>query len=139
MVIRYITFGGNCIEALEFYQNVFKSEVRMSQPYGEYIPDGIDAPPENLNAWILHAEMEICGANFWFADEVQPVSKGNMIKLTITVSTAKEAKDIFEMLSNGGYVTLPPVETFYSTFHAALTDKFGVNWNIVAEESPNKL
>jgi uncharacterized glyoxalase superfamily protein PhnB len=24
-----------------------------------------------------------------------------------------------------------------STFHAALTDKFGVDWNIVAEETPN--
>jgi len=26
---------------------------------------------------------------------------------------------------------------FYSTFHAALTDKFGVNWNIVAEKTPD--
>ncbi len=138
MVTPYITFNGNCSEALEFYQNVFKGEVKMSQPYGEYIPDGTDAPPENLSAWILHAEMEICGTNFWFADEVQSVSKGNMIKLTTTVATAEEAKDIFEMLSDGGYVTLPPVKTFYSTFHAALTDKFGVNWNIVAEEAPNQ-
>lgn len=138
MVIPYITFNGNCNDALEFYKNVFKSDIKMSQPYGEYIPEEIDTPPSNLGSWILHAEMDICGTNFWFADDVQSVSKGSMIKLTVTVPSAKEAKDIFEILSNGGYISLPPVETFYSTFHAALTDKFGVSWNIVAEELPNQ-
>ena len=135
MVTPYIVFAGNCKEALEFYQRVFKSKVRMSQNYGEYIPVGIEKPPINLAMWILHAEMEIYGTNFWFADDVQSVTKGNMIRLTTIVPTAKEAKDIFEMLSDGGCVTLQPVETFYSTFHAAVTDTFGVNWNIVAEES----
>lgn len=71
--------------------------------------------------------MEICGTNFWFADDVQSVTKGNIVKLTTIVPTAKEANDVFKMLSDGGYVTLQPVETFYSTFHVALTDRFGVN------------
>jgi PhnB protein len=35
----------------------------------------------------------------------------------------------------GGKVTLPPTDTFYSTFHAAVKDKFGVDWNIVADEA----
>lgn len=137
MVIPYVVFKGNCKEALEFYEIVFKSKVKMTLPYGEYITEGINTPPTNLNEWILHAEMEICGTKFWFADDVQSVTKGNMIKLTTIVPTAKEAKCIFEMLSYGGCVTLQPVEAFYSTFHAALMDKFGVNWNIVAEEAPN--
>jgi PhnB protein len=138
MVIPYVVFIGNCKDALEFYEIVFKSKVKMALPYGEYVPEGIITPPENLNELILHAEMEICGTNFWFADDVQSVTKGNMIRLTTIVPTAKEAKRIFEMLSNGGRVTLQPVEVFYSTFHAALTDKFGVDWNIVAEESPKQ-
>lgn len=61
-----------------------------------------------------------------------------MIRLAAVVPTAKEVNNIFEMLSDRGYVTLQPVESFYSTFHASVTDRFGVNWNIVAEESPNK-
>jgi PhnB protein len=138
MVAPYIIFEGNCKEALECYQRVFKSKVKMSLPYGDYIPDGIGTPPENLNEWILHAEMEICGTNFWFADDVQSVNKGNMIRLTTIVATAKEAKEIFELLSDGGHITLKPVETFYSTFHAAVTDQLGVNWNIVAEELPKQ-
>lgn len=138
MVTPYITFNGSCSKALEYYQNVFKSEVSMCQQYGEYIPEGVDTPPETLSSWILHAEIEICGTKFWFADDVNPVSKGNIVRLTTTVPTAEEAREIFDLLSDEGYISLPPVETFYSTFHAALTDKFGVNWNIVAEEQPIK-
>lgn len=82
--------------------------------------------------------MEICGTNFWFADEVQLGARGSMIKLAAIVPTAKQANEIFKRLSDGGNITLPPVETFYSAFHAALTDKFGIGWNIVAEEPPGR-
>jgi PhnB protein len=138
MITPYVVFEGNCKEALAFYERVFQSKVKMMQTYGEYVPEGIDTPPENLNEWILHAEMELCGTNIWFSDDVQPVQKGNMIKLTAIVPTSKEAKRIFDMLSDEGYVTLPPVEAFYTTFHAGVRDKFGINWNIVAEELPKE-
>jgi PhnB protein len=36
-------------------------------------------------------------------------------------------------------VVLSPTETYYSVFHAAVTDKFGVNWNVVAEEAPKEM
>lgn len=139
MVTPYITFAGNCSQALEFYQTVFNSKVQMSQLYGDYVPEGVKTPPANLKDWILHAEMQICDTVFWFADEVaEPVSKGNMIKLTSKVPSAKEAQKIFDVLSIGAHITLPPTDTFYSSFHAGLTDKYGVSWNIVAEESPSQ-
>lgn len=139
MVTPYITFAGNCSEALEFYQTAFNSKILMSQPYGEYVPEGVTAPPVNLKDWILHAEMNICDTVFWFADEIaEPVSKGNMIKLTTKVPSAKEAQKIFDVLSVGAHITLPPTKTFYSTFHAGLMDKYGVSWNIVAEEPPSQ-
>ena len=140
MVTPYITFAGNCRNALVFYETVFHSSVQMSQPYGDYVPEGVAAPPENLKDWVLHAEMNICGTVFWFADEVaEPVTAGNMVKLTVTVPTAKEAQAIFDGLRIDAHITLPPTETFYSTFHAGLMDKYGVSWNIVAEEPPKQL
>lgn len=139
MVTPYISFSGNCNEALAFYQKAFDSTLKMSQPYGEYIPEGVTEPPSDLSNWILHAEMEICGTPFWFADEIAaPVTKGNMVKLTVQVSNATQAQKIFDALRKDARVTLPPTETFYSTFHAGLVDTFGVGWNITALEAPSQ-
>jgi PhnB protein len=138
LVTPYITFPVGCNKALDFYKAAFHTEIQMSYPYGDYVPEGIAVVPPNLKDWILHAEMQICGTVFWFADEAaEQVEKGNMVKLTVKVATAKEAQNIFDALSVDAHITLPPTETFYSTFHAGLTDKFGVSWNIVAEESPS--
>lgn len=136
MVTPYLVFNGNCKEALAYYQKVFGSETARSMPYGEYVPDGIKMVPSDLSTWTLHAEMQICGTNIWFADEIEDLAKGDIVRLTATVPSSQEADEIFNKLKDNGKITLPPTETFYSTFHGALIDKFGVHWNIVAEEPP---
>ncbi|MDR1541233.1 MAG: VOC family protein [Clostridiales bacterium] len=138
MITPYIVFNGECNDALEFYRSVFKCDEPKALPYGDYMPEGSKTPPELLRTWVMHAEMVICGTNVWFADEAVPVDKGGSIKLSATVPNSKEAVVVFDALSVGGEITLPPTETFYSVFHAAVTDKFGVNWNVVAEEAPKK-
>ena len=50
--------------------------------------------------------------------------------------TGREALAIYDALCAGGTVTLPPTVTFYSVFHAVVMDRFGVLWQIVAEEAP---
>lgn len=138
MVNPYLVFHGQCGEALKFYQSVFGGEDARTLPYGEYVPEGLDTPPEGLREWVMHAEMEICGTKFWLADEAMPVRAGNTVRLTVTLPTVGECGRVFEALCAGGTVTLPPTETFYSTFHGAVVDRFGVGWNITAEEAPKR-
>lgn len=138
MIIPYLTFNGNCTTALNFYRAAFHCGEPKILLYGDYMPEGSKTPPELLRTWVMHAEMAICGTNVWFADEATPLLSGDNIKLTATVPAGREAKDILDALCVGGKVTLPPTETFYSVFHAAVTDKFGVNWNVVAEEAPKQ-
>lgn len=137
MITLYLVFHGECEKALGFYQDVFNCEIKMKQTYGDYVPDGLKEPPENLRDWILHAEMPICNASIWFADEAsEPVKAGNNVRITATVPTKKEAERIFQKLSKDAIkITLPPTKTYYSAFHAGVVDKFNVNWNIVAEEA----
>lgn len=100
MVTPYIVFAGNCRKALEFYRTAFDSNIEMMRTYDEYIPERVINPPDNLSEWVLHAEMDICGTKFWFADEVlEPVRKGNMVKLTAQVDNAKKAQEIYNVLS----------------------------------------
>jgi PhnB protein len=138
VITPYLVFNGDCKIAMDFYREVFRCDEPKILPYGDYMPEGSKTPPELLRTWVMHGEMVICGTNVWFADEASPGSKGDNIKLTAIVPSAKGAAAIFDALSDGGEVTLPPTETFYSMFHAAATDKFGVNWNIVAEETPKR-
>lgn len=135
MIAPYLTFYGNCKEALEFYQGVFKCTPRMSQPYGDYIPEGLTEVPPHLKEWVLHAELEIGETVVWFADEaVEPAVTGNNVKLVMTTETKKEAERIFNSLNDDARVILPPTQTFYSSFHAEIIDKYGIIWNIVAKE-----
>jgi len=136
MITPYLTFNGNCKYAIDFYKSVFCCDEPKIMPYGEYMPEGSKTPPEILRCWVMHGEMAICGTNVWFADEAVPPVAGDSVKLSVTVPTAKEAMAIFDALCVDGKVALPPTETFYSAFHAAVTDKFGVNWNVVAEDAP---
>jgi PhnB protein len=138
MVTPYLTFSGKCRDTLDFYRAVFDCDEPKVLPYGDYMPEGSKTPPEILREWIMHGEMVICGTNVWFADEAVPPVIGNSVRLSATVPTGTEATGIFDALCKGGVVTLPPTDTFYSVFHASVTDKFGVNWNVVAEETPQK-
>ena len=138
MVTPYITFNGKCGEAMSFYQSIFKCEIKSSLLYGNYVPEGNEIPAEELSEWIMHAEMEICGTDFWFADETQAVTSGDMVKLTAKVPTATIGQDYFDKLKENGEITLPPTVTYYSNFHAAVVDKYGVCWNIVSVEMPQQ-
>ena len=139
MITPYLIFNGDCREALAFYQEVFGCPADMVQPYGEYVPEGLTDVPPDLGEWIIHAQMEICGAPVWFADEAAyPAKQGDNIRLTVTVPTKREAQEIFERFGEDVCVKLPPTQTFYSTFHAEIFDRYGIGWNIVAEEAPPK-
>lgn len=136
MITPYLTFNGNCKEALAFYRSVFPCGEPSVLPYGDYMPEGSPTPPELLRSWVMHAEMTVCGTNVWFADSAQSPGNSGLITLSAIVPTGREAMAIYDALCAGGTVTLPPTVTFYSVFHAVVRDRFGVPWQIVAEEAP---
>ena len=136
MITPYLTFNGNCKEALAFYRSVFPCGEPSILPFGDYMPEGSPTPPELLRSWVMHAEMTVCGTNVWFADSAQSPGNSGLITLSAIVPTEGEARAIYDALCAGGTVTLPPTVTFYSVFHAVVRDRFGVPWQIVAEEAP---
>jgi PhnB protein len=128
----YLFFGGNCREAFTRYQEIFGGELVLlpmkDMPSDEPVP----AAQAEL---ILHAALKaddqlLMGSDDPTADTFGPV-QGMMVNYD--VAGVDEAKRVFEALADGGEVTQPIGETFWSPAFGMCVDRFGTPWMVSAE------
>ncbi|NMM07765.1 VOC family protein [Polaromonas sp.] len=134
-VQAYITFGGRCEEALEFYKKSIGAEVTSLMRWKES-PDAAMKPPPGFEEKIMNAAFRI-GETQLMADDGMG-SKQTEIKgmsLVIEVADDAEAKRVFTALGEGGTVTMPLVKTFWTSSFGVLNDKFGVPWMVNVQDS----
>lgn len=131
----YINFPGNCREAVAFYTEVFKAEEPQIMTLGEMPPDPSYLMPDSVKELVANAQLNIRGNTIMFSDVPpgMPYTEGNNITLVITDTDLEEIKRLFDLLSNEGTVEMSLQETFWSKAYGALTDKFGIGWQISAE------
>ncbi len=121
----YLTFNGNCKEAMTFYKKCFGGELNM-QTVGE--SPMAEQWPANIQQRILHASLindnlVLLGSDMGSENLV----KGNIISLALGCSSKAEIDLFFVKLSEGGKVT-HPLHDFFDGTIGALTDKYGMNW-----------
>ncbi len=130
----YLKFNGNCIEAVEFYSQVFGAEIQEIMTYGELPPDDAFPVSDEMNKQILHTRMKINGTTVMFSDVPPgmdlPVKFGNSISLTIQSSDMEEINTLFERLKEGGSITMDLQETFFSRRYGSVIDRFGIPWEL---------
>jgi PhnB protein len=130
--LPYLFFGGNCREAFTRYQEIFGGELHVMTM--KDVPPGEEVPPGNPDL-VMHAALTF-GENVLMAsddsttDNFGPV-QGMMV--SYSVADPGEAKRIFEALAEGGNVTQPMTETFFSPAFGMCVDRFGTPWMIMAE------
>jgi PhnB protein len=135
----YISFKGNCEEAINFYKDRLGAEVLFSQTYGDS-PMSDQVTDENKNK-IMHTSIKIGDSVIMACDNVfgdqNPTTIGNNISLAIGGNDVTAADGMFDKLADGGTITMPMQETFWAERFGMLTDKFGINWmfNIDKPES----
>ena len=125
----YISFKGNCEEAINFYKDRLGAEVLFSQTYGDS-PMSDQVSEENKGK-IMHTSIKIGDSVIMACDNVfaeNPTTVGNNISLAIGGYDIGTAENMFNKLSDGGTVTMPMQETFWAQRFGMLTDKFGINW-----------
>lgn len=120
----YLSFDGNCKEAMEFYRDALGGDLQM-MPYGEH---GGGTP--EAAARTMHARLEGGGALLMASDVPpgRPVTAGNNFSLAIENESAAEQDELFSALGQGGTVTMPLADQFWGARFGMLTDRFGVNW-----------
>jgi PhnB protein len=128
----YINFNGNCRQAVEYYADVFETEKAEFMAYGEIPPSPEFELPEESKNLVMHTQLSIHGSEVMFSDILpgMPFVVGNNISLTIISKSMDEVKSLFEKLKDGGSVEMDIQETFWSKCYGAVTDKFGIAWQL---------
>ncbi|MGH9190172.1 MAG: VOC family protein [Acidimicrobiales bacterium] len=128
----YLFFGGNCREAFTRYQEIFGGELVLlpmkDMPSDEPVP----AAQAEL---IMHAALMFDGNLLMASDDQSTDSFGPVhgMQVNYAVADVAEAKRVFEALADGGKVTLPIAETFWSPMFGMCVDRFGTPWMVNAE------
>lgn len=128
----YVSFNGNCREALDFYAHVFEAEPPMLMTYGD-TPDNPDFPiSEEMKKRVMHARMTMDGTDVMFADAFpgMPFTAGNNVGLSIGSPDLGKIGAYYDRLKEGGQVVLEMQETFWSKGYGKVIDKFGIEWHL---------
>ena len=59
-----------------------------------------------------------------------PLTVGTNYSVSFGASSRDEADRVFAALSEGGQVTMDLADMFWGDYFGAVTDRFGVNWQV---------
>ncbi len=122
----YLTFNGNCREAMTFYKECLGGELILqtvkSSPMESQWPE--EAQNKVLHSTLEKGTLVLLGSDM---AEPQGISMGNNISLSLLCSSNEEIELLFNKLSVDGKIKYP-VHDFYDGKIGGLVDKFGINW-----------
>ena len=137
MEIRpYITFKGECQEAIDLYTEAFNTEIIEIMKFSDIPQDNnLMKIPESEKDWILQGTLKF-GDNFIrVSDTTGELNDRESERLAIAIEcSVDEVKKGFDVLSKEGKIDFPLEKTFFSPCHGVVYDKFGVKWIFAAKE-----
>lgn len=126
-IIAYLTFNGNCRQAMTFYQRCLGGELYLQtvgdSPLAEELPPG-------MRDFILHSSLRRENLILMATDMVgdEGLVKGNTISVFIQCNSETEIRKYYKLLSEGGTATHPLESTFWGALFGELTDRYGNHW-----------
>ena len=125
----YLSFSGDCKEALTYYRDVLGGEIVSMETYAGS-PMADMAGPDWQDK-IMHGGLETGGLTLMGSD-VTPdrYEKPQGCHLSISVDDPAEADRIFAALAESGEIVMPIDTTFWAERFGMLTDRFGQQWMV---------
>jgi PhnB protein len=129
----YLFFDGRCEEALRFYESCGLGKIDRLMRYSD-APAGAagTTPPGNS---VFHAKFKGAGFVLLATDGAHGRDGFKGFSLSLDLATLDEALRLYDALSAGGVAEMPVQSVFWGGHFGMLTDKFGVNWMLVAEHA----
>lgn len=131
-ISAYLTFNGNCREAMDFYRECIGGELSL-QRIGDSPLAG--TMPEQMKEFILHAVLRKKDLVLMGSDMVsdQGLTKGNNVSMVLDCESEAEIRNCYARLSAGGQATHPLEVSFWGALFGDLTDRFGNHWLLTFE------
>jgi PhnB protein len=131
----YLTFDGNCREAMTFYEKSLGGELHV-MPFSQAPGDFPGAQSEAAKDRVMHARLQKGSTVIMASDTMpgMPFQTGNNFSISIGCESQEETDRIFAALSEGGKVTMPLQDTFWGAYFGMLTDRFGTQWMLDYEK-----
>ena len=125
----YLSFNGNCAEALKLYERCLGAKVEMLMTWGES-PMAAQLPADRRDK-VMHARLAI-GSDVIMAADAPPdqYTTPSGFSVTVNVDDPKEAERIFTTLADGGSVRMELQQTFFAQKFGVLVDRFGIPWMV---------
>ncbi|MGG9961205.1 VOC family protein [Ferruginibacter sp. SUN106] len=123
----YLTFNGNCREAMTFYKESLGGELIL-QTIGD--SPLAEKMPAKMKDCILHSTLTNGALIIMASDMVgdKGLIKGTAVSLMLNCSSEEETRHFYAKLSAGGERTHPLETSFWGALFGDLTDKFGNQW-----------
>jgi len=131
----HLHFSGQCQEAFEFYKHVLGGSIEFftyrDTPASQHVP--ADWQDKVVHATLLVNDMVVVGADI-LPDQFE---KPKGFQLLLQLEVEQEAKRLFEALAEGGEITMPIQQTFWSPCYGMLNDQFGIPWEVNCADTSN--
>ena len=129
----YITFKGNCEDAMNFYKDVLGGEFTTFMRFKETPPDAFPVP-DFAKDLVMHCTLEFSGCTLMASDTIEEdkLKIGSNTSLSVNAGD-DEASAIYNGLLVGGQSIMPFEEAFWGGKFGMLVDKFGMQWMVSSE------
>lgn len=124
----YLTFKGNCREAIAYYAEVFGGEIEMLIT-GAEMPE-MEVPPEQADM-IMHSSLKFADGILMMSDDMMgtnPPMAGSWVMMEMPSLDA--ASTAFETLAGDGAIEMSFAKTPWSEGFGMVTDRYGTRWMI---------
>ena len=132
--IPYLSFNGNCAEAMRFYERALGGTLEVLLTNADS-PMAAQTPKEYADR-IMHARLALPGGGTLYAGDCPPQLNFigiHGIALTLNFETVAQATAAFNALAEGGTVSMALQPMFWSKIWGMLTDRFGTPWIVNGE------
>ncbi|MCL6713252.1 VOC family protein [Pseudoxanthomonas sp. z9] len=128
---HYLSFDGDCRQALTWYAGLLGGQVVAMQSFGE--TPGCGDLPAALKERILHGRVDVDAFSLMGTDATpdHPYQGVTGAYVVIDLDDPEQAESLYATLSEGAQVVeMPLQQTFWARRYGSLADRHGVRWMI---------